>query len=79
MPQDFERFDLILAMDRGHLVWLRRECPAEHRHKLAMFTAWSERFRDVDVPDPYYGGDDGFDAVLDMCEDAVHGLLDEHR
>lgn len=79
MPQDFERFDLILAMDRGHLVWLRRECPAEHRHKLAMFTTWSERFRDVDVPDPYYGGDDGFDAVLDMCEDAVHGLLDEHR
>lgn len=79
MPQDFDRFDLILAMDRGHLVWLRRECPAEHRHKVAMFTAWSERYRDLDVPDPYYGGDDGFESVLDMCEDAVHGLLDEHR
>lgn len=79
VPQDFERFDLILAMDRGHLVWLRRECPAEHRHKLSMFTAWSEHYRDADVPDPYYGGDDGFAEVLDICEDAVHGLLDEHR
>lgn len=76
---DFARFDLVLAMDRGHLRWLERACPPEHRHKLAMFTAWSERFRDADVPDPYYGGGDGFEHVLDMVEDAVQGLLDLHR
>lgn len=79
LVEDFERFDLILAMDRGHLAWLRRQCPSEYRHKLAMFTAWSEHYRDADVPDPYYGGDTGFSEVLDMCEDAVHGILDQHR
>jgi protein-tyrosine phosphatase len=79
LPQDFERFDLILAMDKGHLVWLRRECPPEHHHKLAMFLSFAERFKERDVPDPYYGDEDGFEQVLDMCEDAVQGILDKFR
>ncbi len=79
VPQDFERFDLIVAMDRGHLVWLRRECPPEHHHKLVMFLSFAERFPDGDVPDPYYGDEDGFERVLDMCEDAVQGILDKYR
>ncbi|MDB5888969.1 MAG: protein tyrosine phosphatase [Rhodocyclales bacterium] len=79
VAQDFERFDLIVAMDRGHLVWLRRECPPEYHAKLVMFLSYAERFADGDVPDPYYGGEEGFERVLDMCEDAVQGILDKFR
>ena len=52
---DFETFDVLIAMDRGHLRILERLCPPEHRHKLRLFLA--ER----DVPDPYYGGAEHFD------------------
>lgn len=68
---DFEDFDLIVAMDRGHLRMLERLCPAQHRKKLRLFLAGA------DVPDPYYGGPEGFERVLDMIEEACRGLLDE--
>ena len=71
--RDFEEFDLIVAMDRGHLRLLERACPLEHRHKLRLFLAGG------DVPDPYYGGPDGFEQVLDMIEEACRGLLAEIR
>ncbi|HEX5127707.1 MAG TPA: low molecular weight protein-tyrosine-phosphatase [Rhodocyclaceae bacterium] len=77
--RDFEIFDLILAMDRGHLRELQRDCPREHHHKLAMFLSFAERFPAGDVPDPYYGGEHGFEQVLDMCEDAVQGIIDHLR
>lgn len=73
--EDFLHFDLILAMDRGHLAWLRRECSPEQRDRLALFMDFSTREPGVDVPDPYYGGDAGFEDVLDMCEDAIGELL----
>jgi len=69
--EDFERFDLILAMDRGHLRLLRRICPAHLQSKVRPFLP------DRDVPDPYYGGAEGFERVLDMVEEACRGLLDE--
>jgi protein-tyrosine phosphatase len=68
---DFERFDLIVAMDRGHLRLLEHACPPEHRAKLRLFVAGS------DVPDPYYGGPEGFEAVLDLIEEGCRTLLDE--
>jgi protein-tyrosine phosphatase len=68
---DFEAFDLIVAMDRGHLRLLQRACPPRHREKLRLFLA------DRDVPDPYYGGPDGFERVLDLVEEACRGLLAE--
>ena len=68
---DFEEFDLILAMDRGHLRALERMAPREARHKLRLFIA--ER----DVPDPYYGGPHGFEQVLDLVEAACRDLLRE--
>jgi low molecular weight protein-tyrosine phosphatase len=68
---DFAAFDLIVAMDRGHLRLLERTCPAEHRHKLRLFLPGS------DVPDPYFGGPDGFEAVLDLVEEGCRALLDE--
>jgi protein-tyrosine phosphatase len=70
---DFETFDLIVAMDRGHLRLLERACPARLRAKLRPLLA------DADVPDPYYGGADGFEAVLDLVEAACRELLAEIR
>jgi protein-tyrosine phosphatase len=72
--EDFERFDLLLAMDRGHLEFLRRMSPPQHRHKLRLFLDFAGR-RDAEVPDPYYGGTEGFEAVLDMVEAASRGLV----
>ena len=68
---DFQEYDLILAMDRGHLGILRRNCPPEHRGKLRLF------LKESDVPDPYYGGPEGFEQVLDMVEAACRDLLAE--
>ena len=72
---DFVEFDYILAMDRDHLSILERSAPAEHRAKVAMFLDFSSHHRGDEVPDPYYGGEQGFEFVLDMIEDASEGLL----
>ena len=69
--RDFEEFDLIVAMDRGHLRLLERACPPEHRQKLRLFLAGG------DVPDPYYGGPEGFEHVLDLVEARCRSLLQE--
>jgi len=76
---DFARFDLILAMDRGHLALLERAAPREHRHKLRLFMEFADGWSETEVPDPYYGGDAGFERVLDMIEAAAHGVLAELR
>lgn len=72
---DFIHFDHLLAMDREHLEYLHRACPPPHRHKLALLLEFSDHFEDDEVPDPYYGGMDGFERVLDLVEDAVAQLL----
>ena len=69
--RDFDEFDLIVAMDRGHLQILRSNCPPQHQGKLRMLV------QGHDVPDPYYGGPEGFEQVLDMVEAACLGLLSE--
>ncbi|MGA7984745.1 MAG: low molecular weight protein-tyrosine-phosphatase [Burkholderiales bacterium] len=73
---DFEFFELILAMDRGHLEILRRAVPSQHRHKLRLFMEFAVG-QSEEVPDPYYGGPGGFERVLDMVEAAARGLLAE--
>ncbi len=73
---DFQRFDLLLAMDRGHLDIMHRLSPEVYRPKLGLFMQYARRFDLDEVPDPYYGGEAGFDAVLDYCEDAVAGLIE---
>jgi len=75
---DFAAFDLLLAMDRGHLEILRRMSPPEHHHKIRLFLEYAAK-PDADVPDPYYGGAEGFEQVLDMIEAAARGLLEEVR
>ena len=80
VDEDFERHDLILAMDEDNLARLRRRCPAEHLHKLRLLLEFSKSAGGVrEVPDPYYGGADGFERVLDLVEDAARGLLEELR
>ncbi|WP_079435612.1 low molecular weight protein-tyrosine-phosphatase [Zoogloea sp. LCSB751] len=75
--KDFAEFDLLLAMDREHFQYLRDKAPEGARHKVRMFMSYARTSRRDDVPDPYYGGATGFDAVLDMCEDAMQGLVEE--
>jgi protein-tyrosine phosphatase len=74
---DFVRFDWLLAMGPDHLEWLRNACPRQQRHKLRLFLDFSERFAAQEVPDPYYGGVDGFERVLDLVEDAAGRLIAE--
>ena len=69
--QDFEEFDMILAMDRGHLRALQKMAPPRHHAKIRLFAAGA------DVPDPYYGGASGFEHVLDLVEERCRALLEE--
>jgi protein-tyrosine phosphatase len=80
--EDFERFDLILALDRENLRELRARAPEETRSKIRLlreFDPAAAGSGDLDVPDPYYGGANGFEHVLDLIEAACRGLLDEVR
>lgn len=72
---DFHKFDYILAMDRENLSNLQQICPPQHRHKLNLIMEFGKGFSQREVPDPYYGGEQGFENVLDMVEDAASGLL----
>ena len=76
VASDFSRFDLILAMDHGHLDHMRRMAPAGSKAELALFGDHAPPpWRGRDVPDPYYGGEDGFVEVLDMVEAGARALL----
>ena len=76
---DFARHDLLLAMDWDNLALAEQRCPEEHRKKLRRLTEFCRRHDAPVVPDPYYGGHDGFEQVLDLVEDACEGLLDHVR
>lgn len=72
---DFEAFDQVLAMDAGHMKILRRLCPESLHAKLEMFMAYAATSEQGEVPDPYFGSEEGFEVVLGYCEDAVRGLV----
>ena len=72
---DFHRFDYILAMDADNHRNLAKMCPPGEEHRLHLFLDFAPKLKTSDVPDPYYGGDGGFEAVLDMIEAASEGLL----
>lgn len=79
---DFERFDLLLALDRENLRELLARAPEDARPKVRLlreFDPASVASGDLDVPDPYYGGANGFEDVLDLIEAACAGLLGEVR
>ncbi|MBS1200212.1 MAG: phosphotyrosine protein phosphatase [Proteobacteria bacterium] len=72
---DFLRFDYLLAMDEQNLEHLRRLAPAGHRAELRLFLDYAPGAGQRDVPDPYYGGETGFEQVLDLVEEASRGLI----
>lgn len=77
--KDFERFDYILAMDEDNYYSLSLICPLEHQGKLKLLMEYAGHWGEREVPDPYYGGDQGFERVFDMVEEACRGLLEEIR
>ncbi|MGR9072917.1 MAG: low molecular weight protein-tyrosine-phosphatase [Gammaproteobacteria bacterium] len=76
---DFEDFDYLLAMDDDNFSLLFRSCPDNHKHKIKYFLEYAPHLGTREVPDPYYGGDYGFERVLDMVEDASAGFVDQLR
>ena len=78
-PGDFEHFDLILAMDRSNWSALRQAAPLAARERVRMFLEYGPDADVLDVPDPYYGGPNGFEEVLDLIEAASRGLLQHLR
>ncbi|KIX67207.1 low molecular weight protein-tyrosine-phosphatase [Burkholderia pseudomallei] len=76
---DFERFDLVLAMDGANLAALRKRCPPQYRGKVRLLMEFSGDGSAGDIADPYFGGARGFEQVLDQCEAACRGLLDSLR
>lgn len=72
---DFSRFDLLLAMDQGHLKILRERCPPDAHHRLALLRPFDPAAAGDEVPDPYFGSVAGFDAALDLIEPACDGVL----
>lgn len=75
--EDFERFDLILAMDEQNLHELKRRAAAQLHGRLRLIMDYAPDAGRRFVPDPYYGGPQGFEEVLDLLEQAADGLLQE--
>jgi protein-tyrosine phosphatase len=74
-PIDFSTFDLIAVMDWDNLSFVQDMCPAESKARVHRLTEFCTRHQADVVPDPYYGGTQGFDHVLDLVEDACEGLM----
>ncbi|MCO5979103.1 low molecular weight protein-tyrosine-phosphatase [Ideonella oryzae] len=74
---DFSQFDWLLALDRSHLVALRAQCPPALRSRVCLLMDFAPDHPLREVPDPYYGGAQGFEQVLDMIELACRNFLDQ--
>lgn len=77
--EDFLRYDYVLAMDHDNHADLLALCPPGQERKLRLFLEFATRSTERAVPDPYFGGESGFDRVLDLIEDAAAGLLADVR
>ncbi|MCE8020071.1 low molecular weight phosphotyrosine protein phosphatase [Halomonas sp. MCCC 1A11036] len=74
--EDFSRFDYLLAMDHDNLAAIRAQCPEGCGAHIGLFLDFAGHV-DRSVPDPYYGGEQGFEKVLDLIEAASRGLVEE--
>jgi protein-tyrosine phosphatase len=80
VPADFERFDYVVAMDASNRRNLEQMAPSpEQRARVHLLRDFEPGGRGKDVPDPYYGGEEGFERVLDICESGCRGLLEHVR
>ncbi len=77
--EDFLAYDYVLAMDQDNYFALLEICPTGMREKLQLFMDYAPHMRLREVPDPYYGGQTGFERVFDLVEAAAQGLLDDIR
>ncbi len=77
VKEDFDKFDYVLAMDMDNFKILKSLCPSQHINKLKLFLDFSADYDDTEVPDPYYGGERGFEYVFDLVESASNGLLND--
>jgi len=77
--EDFARHELVLAMDRDNYAQLIELCPVEYRERVRLFLEFAPGLGRDEVPDPYYGGSNGFEHVLDLVEEAARGLLEHLR
>ncbi|WP_344244511.1 low molecular weight protein-tyrosine-phosphatase [Actinocorallia libanotica] len=76
----FDHYDLVIALDEGHYRDLQALAPREeHRAKVRLLRSYDPQAADLNVPDPYYGGDADFEECLELIEAAMPGLLDEVR
>jgi protein-tyrosine phosphatase len=75
VDEDFDRFDLLLVMDRSNYAELKARAPHEARAKIRPFLDFAPHVGTKDVPDPFFGGAEGFDRALDLIEAAARGLL----
>jgi len=73
--KDFEFFDFILVMDSNNLEFLKNISDPIYHHKILLFLEFSQGSDYIEVPDPYYGGDSGFELVLDLLDEAAEGLI----
>lgn len=77
VAEDFDNFDLILAMDRSNYRdILALDKARQHTDKVKLMCSFCRHHNDDEVPDPYYGGEAGFDYVIELLTDACEGLLD---
>jgi len=76
---DFERFDLLVGMDELNRVILQELCPEGLEGRVRLLLEFAPQIGRVDVPDPYYGGINGFEYVLDLAEEASIGLIEHIR
>lgn len=75
---DFDHFDLIIGMDEQNISSLKQLARNKNDlQKISLITDYSREWNYHEIPDPYYGGEEGFELVLDLLEDACEGLLDE--
>ncbi len=79
LAEDFEQFDYVLAMDEDNHRALSALCPPGLEERLKLFMNYAPHLEILEVPDPYYGGTNGFEAVFDMVDEAARGLLQAIR
>lgn len=75
-PGDFDHFDMMLAMDRGNLLFLRKICPTRSKHKIELLSAYGEFYHGLDVSDPFGHDKKAYDRALDVILDGCLGLTE---
>ena len=76
-PEFLNKYDLVIAMDRSNLTNIEKIAPVKYSAKLTLFSEYKNQFDYDEVPDPYFGGDEGFEHVLDLIEDALDNLYED--